>query len=970
MSKEFLSKLVHYRTYAKYLPEEFRRESKEETIKRNMDMHIRKFPQLEEAIRKAYEQVYAERVVPSMRSFQFAGEAIERRANRIFNCSFLNITKFRDFADLFYMSMSGVGVGFSVKKRHISSLPVIPEGIVESPYMIADSAEGWCDSLLELFRNPDRQFDYTTIRPMGTPLSTGGTASGPKALIKMHANVRAILRKAAGRQLTSFECHRICCLIADCVVVGGVRRGALISLFDYDDEEMLNCKAGAWWEKYPELARANNSAVVRKDDPDFASKAANVIDACFAGGQAEPGLILTNNDDYGTNPCAEISLKNMGVCNLTEINAAKCLSKEDWLLAVEAATIIGTLQATYTDFQYIQPEWKKNADEEALLGVSITGQAEAQAILTEENLKEGAELSVKVNKDWASKLGINSAKRITTTKPSGCLTKDTLVSTDKGLEYLEELGDVNGDTWQEVSEKKAYTDRGEDKVLKFFVNGYVPTKKVTTKDGNILESSLTHRYRIVDTDGNYVWKRAKDLCVGDRLVVKLGTHNENIPDTALKKINCEDFGTNAQQLKQPEKLTTDIAWFLGLFYGDGSVHEKGIRISFNRKQPELIGWLKKFINDCFGLTTVVDDDHSFYVNSVHLKAWLKLNGVSKDFCENISVPSIIRKSNKLIVEAFIDGFWRADGGISAQGDTTICTVSRKFAFELFHLSRSIGLNVKLTNAGISKHGLGCRDRYIISVRRICAESNRYLSKEYRSRIFANDLWLDPVLTVEDCENFTYDIEVENSHTYLANNTVSHNTSSSWLGTTAGVHAGHEIRYIRRVRMDKVTALAKALAKRFPAFVVDDPFNNNDMIMQIPIKLYDTTLLRSQETAVQCLERVKKLYDNWIVPGHVIGDNTHNISLTINYHEHEKEAIKRWMIDNKDAYYGISLIPYDGGDYRYLPYSQPPHPEVFEILDRAFSQIAENFNFEDIKERKDNTDFKGEIACAGGACTID
>jgi ribonucleoside-diphosphate reductase alpha chain len=615
MSKEFLSKIVHYRTYAKYLPEEFRRETKEETIKRNMDMHVRKFPALEAEITKVYTQVHAGRVVPSMRSFQFAGEAIERRQNRMFNCSFINITKFRDFADLFYMSMSGVGVGFSVKQRHISSLPVIAEGVVESPYVIADSAEGWCDSLLELFRNPDRQFDYTVIRPMGTVLSTGGTASGPKALIKMHANVRAILRKAVGRQLTSFDCHRISCLIADCVVVGGVRRGALISLFDAENEEMLNCKAGAWWDKYPELARANNSAVVRKDDPDFETKAAAIITACFEGGQAEPGLLLTNDDDLGTNPCAEISLKSYGVCNLTEVNAAKCLSKEDWLKSVEAATIIGTLQAAYTDFKYVQPEWKLNADDEALLGVSITGQAEAQAILTEENLREGAELSVKVNKEWAAKLGIKPAKRITTTKPSG-------------------------------------------------------------------------------------------------------------------------------------------------------------------------------------------------------------------------------------------------------------------------------------------------------------------------------------------------------------------TSSSWLGTTAGVHAGHEIRYIRRVRMDKASALAKALAKRFPAFVVEDPFNSNDMIMQVPVKLYDTTLLRSQETAVQCLERVKKLYDNWIVPGHIEGVNTHNISLTINYHEHEKEAIKRWMIENKNAYYGISLIPYDGGDYKYLPYSQPPHPEVFEILDKAFSQIAENFVFEDIKERKDNTDFKGEIACAGGACTLD
>lgn len=615
MSKEFLSKLVHYRTYAKYLPEELRRESRDETIKRNMDMHIRKFPQLAEPIEKAYEQVYAGRVVPSMRSFQFAGEAIERRNNRMFNCSFINITKFRDFADLFYMSMSGVGVGFSVKKIHIKNLPAVPEGAVEAPYVIADSAEGWCDSLMELFRNPDLQFDYTTIRPMGAPLSTGGTASGPKALIKMHANVRAILRKASGRQLTPFECHRISCLIADCVVVGGVRRGALISLFDVEDEELLNCKANNWWEKYPELARANNSAVLRKDDPDFKEKAGKVIDACFAGGQAEPGLSLTNDDDMGFNPCHEIALKSMGVCNLTEINAAQCFSKEDWLKAVVSATIIGTLQATYTDFKYVQPEWKKNADDEALLGVSITGQAEAQAILTAENLAEGAKTAVEVNKLWAAKLGIKPARRITTTKPSG-------------------------------------------------------------------------------------------------------------------------------------------------------------------------------------------------------------------------------------------------------------------------------------------------------------------------------------------------------------------TSSSWLGTTAGVHAGHEIRYIRRVRMDKVSALGKVLSKRFPAFVVEDPFNSNDMIMQVPIKLYDTTLLRSQETAVQCLERVKGLYDNWIMPGHVEGPNTHNISLTINYHEHEKEAIKRWMLDNRDSYYGISLIPYDGGDYKYLPYSQPPHPEVFEILDKAFALIAEDFRFEDIKERKDNTDFKGEVACAGGACSLE
>ena len=531
------------------------------------------------------------------------------------NCSFLNITEFKDFADIFYMSMSGCGVGYSVKKRHISQLPIIKDGWADVPYKIEDSAEGWADSLLELLENPYRQFDYSGIRSAGTALSTGGTASGPKALIHMEAEVRHILRKAIGRQLTSFECHRIACFIADAVVVGGVRRAALIVLFDYDDAEMLHCKAGNWWEKYPELARSNNSAVLRKDDPDFAEKAASVIQACFDGGQAEPGLVLTNDDDYGVNPCVEISIKSRGVCNLTEINIAKCFSLEEWLSAVKTATIIGTLQASYTDFKYVHPDWKKNAEEEALLGVSITGQAENQAMMSEENLSKGAEYSLQVNIEWAEKLGIRPAKRITTTKPSG-------------------------------------------------------------------------------------------------------------------------------------------------------------------------------------------------------------------------------------------------------------------------------------------------------------------------------------------------------------------TSSSWLGTTAGIHAGHDIRYVRRVRMDKFSALAKSLNKFFSDFIVDDPMNSDDIIMQIPIKMYENTLLRSKETAVQCLERMKHLYTNWISKGHVEGPNTHNTSLTINYYEHEKEAIKKWMIENKEFYYGISLIPYDGGNYRYLPYSPSPHIEIFEILEKSFNEKANYYKFENIKERKDTTNFKGELSCAGGACLLE
>jgi hypothetical protein len=195
------------------------------------------------------------------------------------------------------------GVGYSVKQRHVSKLPIIPGGHPTKRVAIPDSAEGWADSLIQLFDNPQREFEYKLIRKAGTPLSTGGTASGPNALIEMHAKVRSILLEAAGRKLTSFEVHRIACLIADCVVVGGVRRAALICLFDYEDKETMFCKSFGWWEKYPELARANNSCHLLRSDPDIDEKIAAVVSACYEGGQAEPGLMLTNDLDWGMNPC-------------------------------------------------------------------------------------------------------------------------------------------------------------------------------------------------------------------------------------------------------------------------------------------------------------------------------------------------------------------------------------------------------------------------------------------------------------------------------------------------------------------------------------------------------------------------------------------------------------------------------------------------------------------------------------------
>jgi len=352
---------------------------------------------------------------------QFAGYAINRSNVRIFNCAYTPIESFKDFADIAFISMNGSGVGFSVQNRHISQLPVIEgkdhyETLI---FKIPDTKEGWADSVKLILESPYQLFDYSQIRLKGAPLSTGGTASGPESLATLHDRLRSILVPAIGRQLRPLEVHDIVCHIGDLVFCGGVRRTALISLFDKDDEEMLKSKHGNWWETNPQRARANNSAVIHRREDDVEGSIRAVLGMCFDSFAGEPGIFLTDNYDWGVNPCVEIALRPRQFCNLSEINASLCKTPGDFLRAAYAAAIIGTLQATYTDFSYIDPRWKQNCDEEALLGVSITGQADAGNLLTPELLTEAALLMKQVNAEWAKKLGINPAARIGCTKPSG-----------------------------------------------------------------------------------------------------------------------------------------------------------------------------------------------------------------------------------------------------------------------------------------------------------------------------------------------------------------------------------------------------------------------------------------------------------------------------------------------------------------------------------------------------------------------
>lgn len=389
-----------------------------------MHMHLDKFPKLSSEIVKAFSFVHDLKVMPSMRGLQFAGEAVTKNNIRQYNCSFNVIDNVRAFGETLFLLLSGVGVGYSVQNRHISQLPKVVLPTEEGIFFVHDSIQGWAqsvDALVEayFFGRIRPIFNFSNVRSKGSYLvTTGAKAPGPEPLKAMLNKLESMLKAALGRKLTSLEVHDIICIISDCVLAGGIRRAALIALFDRDDKAMLTCKSGTWWEHSPWRARANNSAILPRGEVSK-EEFLHIFNTCKASGAGEPGISWSNNSDWGFNPCHEVSLRNKQFCNLTTINATGITTKKEFLKRVQASTVIATIQAAYTDFPYLTPEWSKTTAEEALLGVSMTGVADAGDLFTPELLQEGAKLVLETNERIAKKLGINLAARTTVIKPEG-----------------------------------------------------------------------------------------------------------------------------------------------------------------------------------------------------------------------------------------------------------------------------------------------------------------------------------------------------------------------------------------------------------------------------------------------------------------------------------------------------------------------------------------------------------------------
>jgi len=438
ISQKILSDITVFMKYAKFQPELNRRETWEELVTRNKEMHQRKYPHIKDEIEEVYKMVYDKKVLPSMRSLQFGGKPIEISPNRVYNCAYMPIDHVDAFSETMFLLLGGTGVGYSVQKHHVEKLPEIkkPNSERTRRYLIGDSIEGWADAIKVLmesylgYKSSTPVFDFSDIRQKGAMLVTsGGKAPGPQPLKDcIHQITKVLDNKKDGERLTPIETHDIVCHIADAVLAGGIRRAALISLFSADDEEMISCKSGNWWEQNAQRGRANNSAVLlrHKITKEFFMDLWKRIELSGAG---EPGIYLSNDKDWGTNPCCEIALRPFQFCNLCEVNASDIESQEDFDKRVKAASFIGTLQAGYTDFHYLRDIWKRTTEKDALIGVGMTGIG--SGVVLGYDMKRAAKMVKEENERVAGLININKSARTTTVKPSG--TSSLVLGTSSGI---------------------------------------------------------------------------------------------------------------------------------------------------------------------------------------------------------------------------------------------------------------------------------------------------------------------------------------------------------------------------------------------------------------------------------------------------------------------------------------------------------------------------------------------------------
>lgn len=959
LSDKILSDVLVFSKYARWIPEENRRETWDEVVDRNKAMHLKKFPFLKEKLDWAYELVREKKVMPSMRSLQFAGEAIEKMNQRMFNCSFTLIDSIESFSEVMNLLMAGCGVGYSVQKRHINLLPDLNPHSDAEYYLIEDSIDGWSKAVYQLIVsyygiNPKPLFDYSAIRPKGARLKTsGGKAPGPDQLKNSLNEIDKLLKSAVefgNSKLTSLEVHDIVCHIADAVVSGGIRRSACIVLFDQDDREMMDCKSGDWWNENPQRARANNSVILLRgsvSEEEFKQLLYKTRDS-KAG---EPGIYWTNDLDLGTNPCLtedSILITKHGVRKLKDVNIGdKIWTSEGWSTvtakwktgikpAYTVSSLYGNLPCTlnhfivekglkkqvrdadsidsftfvsselYSDFE---PFEIKNIEDKIVSAVSAS-EIEVCAFLSGFSLA-----NAKVTDSYENRYVALPKSKVT----SSCNFNLDYLSEDCNVLYLKKedkyimdhkkilsLEDLTNFEATGTLPDKAY--RLDFKRLRYWLAGYLCNSLDFTSEG--AQVYFTHQKTMLEIQVllSAMNIRAKSFKTGQLYGLKI---TDSLP--YLYYLYKDFTFCFLEQLKNHEKLQSLEAEKFQSFK-TSSVIDSPITEQIPLGNLEV--WD----------ITVDNKLHTFWCGGCNISNCVEIGLNPDQFC-NLSIANV--------------------SNIKSQEDLNDRVQAAAFlgTLQASYTDTMPGLNPNWKETTDAEALLGVSMSGMASM-----EINKYDTKEAAQIAVWENIETAKLIGIKPAARITC-IKPDGN-------------SALVLGVGSGIHALHAPYYLRRVRLNKQESIYKYFAKEIPELVEDCYFNpGTTAILTIPLKSPEGSAFRD-EGALTFLSRVKKYYTEWILPGHISGPNTHNISCTVNVKDEEWEDVISWMWNERDFYAGISLLPYDGGTYIQAPLEECTE-EVYNLKVKGCKKI----DLSSIKEESDITDHLGEVACAGGSCEI-
>jgi ribonucleoside-diphosphate reductase alpha chain len=1012
--------------YSRWRDDLGRRENWEETVSRYFDFFYNRLvdsgkmtTEIEKELEECKLAVLNLEVLPSMRALMTAGKALERDEVAGFNCSYVAIDHPHAFDEILYVLTCGTGAGFGVESEDVAKLPEVPSEFhpTDSVIVVADSKIGWATAYRELismlYAGKIPKWDVSKIRPAGARLKTfGGRASGPDPLVRLFDFTVKVFTGAAGRKLKPIECHDIVCKVAEIVVVGGVRRSALISLSDLSDPEIRHCKSGNWWENNVQRALANNSAVYNAK-PDIGQFMEEWL-SLYRSGSGERGIFnrhavkkyiseLPNRDSdyrFGANPCNEIILRSAQFCNLSSVQISPKDTVDSLKRKVKVATILGTLQSSLTNFRYLRKVWKRNSEEERLLGVSFSGICDNSMMSNykSEDLKnalsELREYAREVNKDWAGRIGIAESTAITCVKPEGCRPISAITVTDKGILTMEEFLEISdheiGDDWSSMKSPVSVMQRSERApVGQTYANGFSEVLEITMNYGQTVRSTPNHKWFIEKEHlgGNRIrmindWAEAKDIKPGYVIATNTMAYRSEVP-YRFRSINKHHISTHGdiQDIQQPVEMDEDLAWFLGYLWGDGCMSTGKYRLRWIDSGEDNLSKIKRILQDKFGLNSTMKScsDRRAYtleVGSKLLWHWLIKNHVWK-YMEDGGIefiPRCVRQSSWKHIVAFFAGLVDADGHATTDPDgvgiATWTTADERLAKHVQSTLFACGINMgRSLNSRGENHqgrkrmflcgiGAGCRsDAFDV----LLANSNKF-------KAVGCDTWRmtgEPNLVIGKVKSVnsvgvmpTFDIQVDGEPWYYDGAFKSHNTTSQLADRASGIHPRYSKYYIRTVRADKKDPLA--IMMKDAGFPVEDDITKPDStyVFSFPMKSPDSSILRDDMTAIDQLEL-------WLTYKKYWAD--HTVSCTIYVREHEWVDVAAWVYKHFDDISGLSFLPHSNHVYKQAPYTECTKEEYEKAL--AAMPPSIDWSALALYERSDETTGAQEMACTAGGCEL-